>query len=209
MRYISFVILLIFFTTTIEASYLRSIRLKSFKTDNEAQKSLIELERFIQTHDNILDLQVELDFEFKVIKLGKFYMLCVEPLTQKDVVQELLDTLRTKYADAYPKKIKSISIVKKSKKVIPDAIVIEEAKKIENEEFNKKYLKNQVITKGQISSSNDYIWVILFIITIFVLLIAIIQLYRYRKEDKLYPKDIIYEMSKSKTIQSCTDLTDY
>ncbi len=221
MRYISFVILLIFFTTTIEASYLRSIRLKSFKTDNEAQKSLIELERFIQTHDNILDLQVELDFEFKVIKLGKFYMLCVEPLTQKDVVQELLDTLRTKYADAYPKKIKSIAIVKKSKKVMPEIIAIEEVKKIESEvklaideepsikkekeqkkeiiddividnksveieELYEDNLNDQVITEKHISSSNDYIWEILFAITFFVLLIAIRQLYRYKKENELY-----------------------
>lgn len=97
--------ILIFFTTVLDASYARSIRLSSFLSEEEAQKSLVELELFITKSSRLSAIRREFDFDVKVIKSGKYYMHNIEPLTDKKLVQETLDILRTKYSYVYPKKI--------------------------------------------------------------------------------------------------------
>ncbi len=111
MKYILFTILLLFFTTTMEAFSVRSIRVQTLLTDTQAQKALLKFEAFAKTQSNILDLQKKWNFEFKVIELGKYHVITIEPLTQEDVVKELLDTVHIKYEDAYAKKIKLTSVV--------------------------------------------------------------------------------------------------
>ncbi len=121
MRYISILITFIFFSTILEAAYLRTIRVGSFDNKADAQKELKELNSFVQKHENILSLQKEWGFEFKARKSGQYYATLVEPLTNRKVLQEVLDTLRIEYQDIYVTKLKQKNIQKAELKIIPEA----------------------------------------------------------------------------------------
>ncbi|NPA59165.1 MAG: response regulator [Epsilonproteobacteria bacterium] len=98
---------IILFFTTVEASYLRSIRLESFNTKDTAllaQKKLIE---YANKNETISNLQKELNFEYKVIKVGKYYMTSIEPINDKDAVQTILKTIHNRFPTSYPRKLKS------------------------------------------------------------------------------------------------------
>lgn len=122
-----YILLLFFFLSTIlQAEYLRTIRIATFNTKIESTQALQELKSFIQEQKNVVELQKEWDFKFKARRSGKYYITLVEPLTQRKVLQEVIDTLRISYPDVYVTRLKT----KKQKKVIvPTPVIIEKIKK--------------------------------------------------------------------------------
>jgi len=106
MRYLSIAIVLVFFTTVLSASHFRSIRVGSFYNKIDAEKSLVKLNKYIETQKNIIYFQKKLFFKAKAIKVGRYYMNVIEPFgdNQKEL-QEIVDTIRKKYPHAYIKKI--------------------------------------------------------------------------------------------------------
>jgi len=107
MRYLVVLFTFIFFAITLDASsYARSIRVGSFKSEHRAQKAVKELRKFIDSNERLLEIKYELGFDIKVKKSGRHYLTVLEPLTDKRMVQETLDILRTKYPGTYPKKIR-------------------------------------------------------------------------------------------------------
>ena len=106
MRFAVILSFLLFFSSMLEASYARSIRVGSFITKADANRALIELNQFIESNDRLVEIQENQGFETKVIKTGKYYMHNLQPFTNKQLVQETLDILRTKYEYVYPRKIK-------------------------------------------------------------------------------------------------------
>ncbi len=106
MKYTFILSLLLLFTTILDASYARSIRLSSYLNEVDAQKALKELEIFIENNNRLQQFKRETNFDVLTIKSGKYYMHVLRPFTNKKMVQETLDILRTKYSYVYPKKIK-------------------------------------------------------------------------------------------------------
>ena len=121
------IVLLMFFTLSLNAEYLRTIRIGSFVQEKDAQESLHILQTFVQNHENIVRLQEENEFIFKARKSGKYYVTLVEPFMQRAVLQEVLDTLRQEYKGLYVTKLKSKPISKKRLEVSPviDSVVVE------------------------------------------------------------------------------------
>jgi hypothetical protein len=97
--------------TAFNVSYPRTIIVGSFFTDNKAQNSLLKLQKYFKNNDNLLRLQKKHKFELKVRRSGIYYGTLIEPLTSKVVLQEVRNTLRLEYKDAYVthKKVKPIS----------------------------------------------------------------------------------------------------
>ena len=135
MRYLSIIMVLVFFTTVLSASHFRSIRVGSFFNKADAEKSLIKLNKYIQTKKNIIHFQKKMFFKAKVIKVGRYYMNVIEPFQDnKKELQEIVDTIRDKYPHAYIKKIKGKAPVFKHPKPI---IKKKEQKKVEVKEVKK------------------------------------------------------------------------
>ncbi len=107
MRHVSTFLLLLFFSTIIEAAYLRSIRVASAPTELAAQKTLNKLEKFINASDVLGKIQNLDNFELKIIQIGQYYLVVAESFSDKTRVQKALDELRIKFKGAYPKKIVS------------------------------------------------------------------------------------------------------
>ena len=124
MRYLFVTVM--FFSTFVHAEYLRSIRISSFATKVESQQALAELQEFIVSHENIVNLQTEWDFEFKARKSGRYYITLVEPFTQRKVLQEVIDTLRINYADVYVTSIKKKKTLKAKAEIIPEVLKIKD-----------------------------------------------------------------------------------
>jgi len=107
MRYLIVMVVFLLFSVSADASgYARSIRVGSFKYKSTAQKAVEELNKFIAQNERLLEIKYELGFKVKVKKAGRHYLTVLEPLTNKQMVQETLDILRTKYPGTYPKRIK-------------------------------------------------------------------------------------------------------
>lgn len=101
--------LLLFAYTFVDASqYIRSIRLGSFSDKHAAEQTLKEAQKFLYSHKEMRDYQEKYHFTFKIIRSNNYYLVVLEPVTNKKVVQKLLDTLRLKYKSAYPKKLKTL-----------------------------------------------------------------------------------------------------
>ncbi|MDD2790788.1 MAG: ATP-binding protein [Sulfurimonas sp.] len=105
MRLIQIFLLLFFMVAALDASYLRSIRVSSFATEQEAKEALVNLQAFILSQDNIVKLQKENGFIYKYRKSGDYFLLLIEPLRERAILQEVLDTLRTQYTDVYVVKL--------------------------------------------------------------------------------------------------------
>jgi len=151
MRYLSIMIVLVFFTTILSASHFRSIRVGSFITKADAQKSLVKLNKYINKQKNIVHFQKKMFFEAKVIKVGKYYMNVVEPFgDNKKELQEIVDTLRKRYPHAYIKKIKGkmpTHHTSQVKKQIEKKKIVKTEKKIEKKlekKIEKKVVKKEI-----------------------------------------------------------------
>lgn len=115
MQLLRLLIVFTFSTSFLSAQYLRSIHIESFQTRHEAVSALIQVNKFVKLHDNILDLQKKYAFQFKFKKTGKYYITLVEPLRKRWVLKELIDTLHLQYPDAYARKL---SIVHHQQRVL-------------------------------------------------------------------------------------------
>jgi signal transduction histidine kinase/CheY-like chemotaxis protein len=108
MRYIFLLFTLFFVYTSLNAAqYIRSIRVASYSNENVAKEAMINVEKFLYNHENFLKLQQENKFELKIIPSGKYYLLVVEPFTNRQIMQTILDIVRKRYKRAYPKKLHS------------------------------------------------------------------------------------------------------
>ena len=107
MKLIRLIIITLFFTTFLSAEYLRTIRLGAFTSQSKAEVELEKVKIFVKNHSNITDFQKVWDFEFKIEKPGKYYLTVATPMRDKEVLQEVIDTLRLSYHDAYVRKLKS------------------------------------------------------------------------------------------------------
>ncbi|SFV74477.1 High-affnity carbon uptake protein Hat/HatR [hydrothermal vent metagenome] len=107
MRFIVFTIMIVsLFSTILEASYMRSVRVASFLTQEAADQSLYELKRLVRNDDRLRELQYQLGFQTKIIRSGRYYVTVLEPITNRRSLQEILDIVREVYPNAYPKRIK-------------------------------------------------------------------------------------------------------
>ncbi len=120
-------LLLVFLTTQIlNAEYIRSIRLGSYPNEKSATKALEKVKEFVNTHENIVLLMDERDFEFKARPSGKYYITLVEPFTDRQILQEVLDTLRLQYPDIYVTKLKVLPEKISKKDEVLDVTDLEE-----------------------------------------------------------------------------------
>ena len=127
------ILLTILFTTFLNAEYLRTIRLGSFTSQERAQLELSKVHEFVKKHKNIIDFQKIWDFEFTYRKSGKYFIVIAEPLRDRAVLQEVIDTLRILFPDAYatkldkaPKFVKAIQIKVVPKPKPKEEVVLEE-----------------------------------------------------------------------------------
>lgn len=135
MNLIRLIIITILFTTFLNAEYLRTIRLGAFTTESRAQAELQKVNVFVKKHSNITDFQKVWDFEFKIKKSGSYYLTVVSPMRDKVVLQEVIDTLRLSYPDAYVRKLKSAPAFVKKEVIIESSTeltpIIEEKELVE------------------------------------------------------------------------------
>jgi len=130
MRLATAIVLFIFLTLSLNAEYLRTIRIGSFVQEKDAKESLLILQEFAQNHENIVRLQEENEFIFKARKSGKYYVTLAEPFMQRAVLQEVLDTLRQEYKGLYVTKLKSKPMTQKRLEVAPVIESTEVEKKV-------------------------------------------------------------------------------
>ena len=156
---------MLFFTLTLNAEYIRSIRIGSFPTQETAQDSLIALNAFVLDHENIERLEENSDFLFKVRASGKYYVIVAEPFTNRVTLQEILDTLRLEYKDIYVTKLKNMPIVEEKVEIITPILEEEEKKEElsdseEYEEFESIEEETELISTEDIPEVLDTINVV-------------------------------------------------
>jgi len=219
MRYVILVFFVMF--SSLNASiYVRSIRLGSFLSELPAKQTLKKAEKFLYSYKEMRMYQEKYHFHFKIIKSNEYYIIVLEPLTNKEVVQKLLDTLRIKYKSAYPKKIKPLPVkvekiepkkieiktpkIKRpvvEKKVMPVVPKVQATQKIVKKEIKEK---PAVVTEPQNFKSKNIIIVLLIIgLIIVALLIIILILMRKISVLKNENETMSFELSnKNRKLQS-------
>ena len=143
MRYVLTFLLLLFFSSIIEAAYLRSIRVASTFSELSAKQTLSKVESFIQSNTTLSEIQKLENFKLKIIKSDRYYTVIAKPFSDRVRVQKTLDILRTKFKGAYPKKIVSTE-EKEIQKDIETPVTIQEpidAEKIEIVEVEKESIR--------------------------------------------------------------------
>ena len=158
--------------------YVRSIRVASFYTQ----------ERAINAIDSIKVLQMDFsnceeNIHYRVRKIGIYYVLLVEPFTNKLLLQGSLDKIRTLYKDAYvtrykrddatlpfkmPKLEKTQEKVDKTASNIKPKVVIKEVEKI-------KTLTKVVVKKEYIESYYKSLFFILLGLSLLTLLYVLLK----------------------------------
>lgn len=207
MKTIPFIFLLLLFISTLEADYLRTIRIGSFAKEKDAQESLVLLKEFASEHENLVDLELIHGFEFKERKSGKYYITIAEPFTSREVLQEVLNTLRLEYKGVYVTKLKQKEVYNKPLAVVPDIDLIErkesinlEELKVIEKEIKKVEIKKEervekakivekvelIVNNEEVLEPEDFInvWMILFFITFILLLFFIKSRMYYKKLDE-------------------------
>jgi len=142
--------MILLFSSSLQASYLRTIRIGSYPNEKTAKTALDKLNRFVSQHQNILKLQKEWNFEFKERKSGQYYITLVEPFTDRKVLQEVLDTLRLEYPDAYVTHLKQQNIKKNVIQVDEESYKEKVSKLIVHEDNKSQKKEILVFTKEQI-----------------------------------------------------------
>jgi signal transduction histidine kinase/DNA-binding response OmpR family regulator len=141
MRFFILLTLFLLCFSVAEASYIRSIRLQSFDTKSEAIQAKNNFENYAKSNNKISTLQEKFNFEYKVVKIGKYYITTIEPITDKPTVQTLLDIVRKKFPDAYPKKLKSYKFKSpqkiKTTPIVPTTITTDNKTVTEEENISK------------------------------------------------------------------------
>ncbi|SFV60419.1 Sensory box histidine kinase/response regulator [hydrothermal vent metagenome] len=198
----------ILLATTLNAEYIRSIRVGSFPSKVDAENSLKEIKLFITKHENIKRLQEANDFIFKARESGAFYITLVEPFTDRVTLQEVLDTLRLEYTDIYVTKLKKkpqelisqdlevtkpsiskIQVVQKEKEVkIVKQSIIEEVYEKESLEVQIKSIEKEIksTVKPMQESKSSYTYQIVLVVLLIILLVLVYYLLCIKKEKEAY-----------------------
>jgi len=121
MKTLQIFLLLFLLTFSLDASYLRTIRVGSFMNENDAKIALAGLEEFVARQENILRLQKEQGFTCRYRKSGEHYITLIEPLKQREILQEVLDGLRREYPSAYVTKLTSNEEKSETQEIQKDA----------------------------------------------------------------------------------------
>lgn len=129
LKFILYILLFFLFSSTLNASYLRSIRIGTFTTQESAQRSLTQLTEFVSKHKDLKELQKSSPFKLKYRNSGKYFVTIVEPFTNRATLQEVLDILRLKYPKAY---VTSLSKLETPVKQTPTPLSSTENKKVLN-----------------------------------------------------------------------------
>ncbi|MFT5661027.1 MAG: signal transduction histidine kinase/DNA-binding response OmpR family regulator [Sulfurimonas sp.] len=145
---------ILLFSSMIQAEYLRTIRIASFNTQAESEQALEELVSFISSHDNVLDLEEEWGFEFKARRSGRYYITIAEPFTQRKILQEVIDTLRTHYSDVYVTSMKKKDIATPISEVKKKPI-LEQPPLVEEESVREPITEVVELTINQDEFKND------------------------------------------------------
>lgn len=213
MRFISVVLVVLFFSNLLNASYLRTVRVASFLNEQDAQSALSELNKYISSDKELVELQKKWDFELKERQSGKYYITLIEPFTKRDVLQKVLDKLRLEYKDVYVTKLKqekkyiqklpSVApnveiqenkVFKELKEIPPVKVLEPEPSPIVVKKIEKKIEKRRVKEPLPLKKENSFnIWQILFFISFAALLILLWFFVKNKKENEtLINNDLIY-----------------
>jgi signal transduction histidine kinase/CheY-like chemotaxis protein len=212
------IIFALLFSVLLEASYIRSIRIGSFPDKSTAEAYLLGVNKFISSKDDIVELEKNSIFEFKVRKSGSYFVVVAEPFVDKMKLQLVLDTLRESYKDVYVTSLKTLpkpiskKIVKKESNIIEQEEqenlqdikiepVIEEVQKQITPEIKKKIIDQEVIKQGKqpqkLVDANTqeedkfYIYIIFFLFLLVVLLLIYYISKLKKKEENLITKELI------------------
>lgn len=103
------ILIVVMCSLTLDASeYIRSIRLGSYSSEASAIITLDEAKKFLYSYKEFKALAKKYQYGFKITQSNGYYVVVLEPITDKDTVQKLLDVLRQKYPSAYPRKLQSM-----------------------------------------------------------------------------------------------------
>ena len=149
-----YIVLLFLISTLLNAQYIRSIRLGSFLTESKAQRTLKEAQKFLYSYDEMRKYQQEYNFRLKVQKSKQYYLVVLEPVTDREVLQKLLDILRLKYKSAYPKKLKSLPLPSVEKNITNEKKQSLLKKKIVTKEQRKPVSEKKIITLKKLPEKN-------------------------------------------------------
>jgi len=136
LKFIYLFILGVFFSLTLNADYIRSIRIGTYPNESVAENSLVEINNFVSLHENIDELMQDNDFVFKVRASGKYYVIVAEPFTNRKILQEVLDTLRIGYQDIYVTKLKNMPKRVRIEETLDS--VVEDKKELDEEQLEFK-----------------------------------------------------------------------
>ncbi|MFK5937058.1 MAG: hypothetical protein QM497_01565 [Sulfurimonas sp.] len=114
---------LVLFFSIVSASDVYNVIIGTYSTQKNAGTALETLENKFKTNQNILSLQKQYKFSFKIKKLDQYYQVNIEPLYSEKVAYNVLKEIKKKYSTAYlykqdkddVAKIKSLFIPKKAK----------------------------------------------------------------------------------------------
>jgi signal transduction histidine kinase len=216
------------YTSLDSADYIRSIRVASFSNEASAKEAVSDLKKFLYKKKDFLKLYQENHFEIKITLSGKYYLLVIEPFTDRPTMQSVLDIVRERYKGAYPKKLfsynftnlkdqnttsktqqkvsiaKTPEIVKKIEKKVPETKVVS-ANKSEMKKEIQKALPVEEVAKTKVRENQEgsayyteSTFVILLILIVFLLLIIIIYMIRTAK---LKHKSTLFERMHEHTAQ--------
>ncbi|MDQ7045728.1 MAG: ATP-binding protein [Sulfurimonas sp.] len=197
MNYYKILTIFLFLSITLEAAYLRTIRVGAFKTEATAALELKKLKSFAASHQNIVRLQEKWGFEIRSKKTGKYTIIMLEPMRDKVMLQEVIDTLRLRYPDAYVKKLKEsevltplVSAVKEEEIIeVPPVEIIQEVKHVQKVEEKIKTIvlktqKEKVVEKKEIRIKENEVFKPLFFFMSVLFVIALLLLYVSRRKNK-------------------------
>ena len=208
MRVILLVLVFLFFSNLLNASYLRTVRVGSFLNEVDAKSALVKLDNYMSSDKELVELQKKWGFKLKERQSGKYYITLVEPFTQRDVLQKVLDKLRLEYKDVYVTKLKQEKkyiqklptvtpnvevqenqIFKEVKKTPPVKIVEQKPSPVIIQKIENKVKQVPIIKK-----ENPFnIWQTLFFISFSALLLLLWFFIKKKKENEtLSNNDLIY-----------------
>jgi len=229
MKSLTLYLLFFIFTSQLGASYLRTIKIASFKSEASAIKAVKEF-KTNSIYDEILSLREGCIYDVVIAPTGKYFVLRLEPLSNRDNVKQIEKIIRKKYSDAYVSKISQEQLVKKEIilesefEVTPELVIEEEIEekvtaqtlepikvikpvevvKIVKVEVPVEVIKEIIIVQKE---KNLWIWQVLFIAAFFSLLIALIILLSYKKENAKLRK-LAIEMKEMARIDDFEDFDD-
>ena len=190
MKKLILIFTLLYVSSAVADEYVRSIRVASFYTQERAEKAIPTLERlsldFQACSENII---------YRVRKIGRYYVLLVEPFRNKLLLQGTLDKIRILYPDAYVSKYKKTDThlpfalsshkqgkmeksSKKAEKLNPPKVIIKEVEKI-------KTVTKVVVKKEYIESQYKILFYSILALFIGMVLFFIMKISQKREKEPM------------------------